>query len=364
MSFSQNYLYSLQPIPIFNEKVRLSLSKQRIIQKNLVHFQGFPDSLYNEVLLLSPEYLGQYGNIRKIVLVSKEDKVSHKKVNSAYITFETNEQAAYCILCLDSIKINGQMVRAFFGTTKYCYHFLSNYQCFNKEKCMFLHHMAEPSDIIDENTKFGYNEHINLAKKIVGFGSLQSKYYVANNSYAPISTVFPNIKSIYSKEDSTTKNIIHLRQNSNLSNNSTNNSSNRSNTRNMSESSSKEKDKNSNKSLKDKININFTNNSDDFNDDNDNNDDDDDETSFDCFTSRKKSRFFNSINIGFNDDYIYGSKNLTYIVNNLCRRMAFFNYFKKFNQSEFIKSLEINYCLNLYKETKDNEIKLLLENTF
>jgi hypothetical protein len=364
MSFSQNYLYSLQPIPIFNEKVRLSLSKQRIIQKNLVHFQGFPDSLYNEILLLSPEYLGQYGNIRKIVLVSKEDKVSHKKVNSAYITFETNEQAAYCILCLDSIKINGQMVRAFFGTTKYCYHFLSNYQCFNKEKCMFLHHMAEPSDIIDENTKFGYNEHINLAKKIVGFGSLQSKYYVANNSYAPISTVFPNIKSIYSKEDSTTKNIIHLRQNSNLSNNSTNNSSNRSNTRNMSESSSKEKDKNSNKSLKDKININFTNNSDDFNDDNDNNDDDDDETSFDCFTSRKKSRFFNSINIGFNDDYIYGSKNLTYIVNNLCRRMAFFNYFRKFNQSEFIKSLEINYCMNLYKETNDNEIKLLFDNNF
>ena len=362
MSFSQNYLYSLQPIPIFSEKVRLSLSKQRIIQKNLVHFQGFPDSLYNEILLLSPEYLGQYGNIRKIVLVSKDDKVSHKKVNSAYITFETNEQAAYCILCLDSMKINGQLVRAFFGTTKYCYHFLSNYHCFNKEKCMFLHHMAEPSDIIDENTKFGYNEHINLAKKIVGFGSLQSKYYVANNNYAPISTVFPNIKSIYSKEDSITKNIIHLRQNSNLSNNSTNNSSNRSNTRNMSESSSKEKDKNSNKSLKDKININFNNNSDDFNDDNDN--DDDNETSFDCFTCRKKSRFFNNINIGFNDDYIYGSKNLTYIVNNLCRRMAFFNYFKKFNQSEFIKSLEINYCLNLYKETKDNEIKLLLENTF
>ena len=360
MSFSQNYLYSLQPIPLFNEKVRLSLSKQRIIQKNLVHFQGFPDSLYNEVLLLSPEYLGQYGNIRKIVLVSKEDKASHKKVNSAYITFETNEQAAYCILCLDSIKINGQIVRAFFGTTKYCYHFLNNYQCFNKEKCMFLHHMAEASDIIDENTKFGYNEHINLAKNIVGFGSLQSKYYVSNNSYAQISTVLPNIKSIYSKEDGATKNIIHLRQNSNLSNNSTNNSSNRSNTRNISESSSKEKDKNSNKSLKDLININFNNNSDEFNEDND----DDNKTSFDCFISRKKSRFFNNINIGFNDDYIYESKNLNYIVNNLCRRMAFFNYFRKFNQSEFIKSLEINYCMNLYKETNDNEIKLLLENKF
>lgn len=355
MSFSQNFLYSLQPLPMFNEKVRLSLSKQRIIQKNLVHFQGFPDSLYNEILLLSPEYLGQYGQIRKIVLVSKEDKASHKKVNSAYITFETNEQAAYCILCLDSIKINGQLVRAFFGTTKYCYHFLNNYQCFNKEKCMFLHYMAEPSDIIDENTKFGYNEHINLAKKIVGFGSLQSKYYVSNNSYGLISTVLPNIRSIYSKDDNITKNIIHVRHNSNLSNNSTNNSSNRSNTRNMSESSSKEKDKNSNKNLKDIIN---------FNNNSDNDYDDDNETEFDCFSSRKKSRFFNNINIGYNDDYKYQSKNLIYIVNNLCRRMSFFNYFRKFNQGEFIKSLEINYCMNVYKKTKDNEIKLLLDNKF
>lgn len=355
MSFSQNFLYSLQPLPMFNEKVRLSLSKQRIIQKNLVHFQGFPDSLYNEILLLSPEYLGQYGQIRKIVLVSKEDKASHKKVNSAYITFETNEQAAYCILCLDSIKINGQLVRAFFGTTKYCYHFLNNYQCFNKEKCMFLHYMAEPSDIIDENTKFGYNEHINLAKKIVGFGSLQSKYYVSNNSYGLISTVLPNIRSIYSKDDSITKNITHVRRNSNLSNNSTNNSSNRSNTRNMSESSSKEKDKNSNKNLKDIIN---------FNNNSDNDYDDDNETEYDCFSSKKKSRFFNNINIGYNDDYIYQSKNLIYIVNNLCRRMSFFNYFKKSNQGEFIKSLEINYCMNAYKETKDNEIKLLLDNKF
>lgn len=355
MSFSQNFLYSLQSLPMFNEKVRLSLSKQRIIQKNLVHFQGFPDSLYNEILLLSPEYLGQYGHIRKIVLVSKEDKASHKKVNSAYITFETNEQAAYCILCLDSIKINGQLVRAFFGTTKYCYHFLNNYQCFNKEKCMFLHYMAEPSDIIDENTKFGYNEHINLAKKIVGFGSLQSKYYVSNNSYGLISTVLPNIRSIYSKDDNITKNIIHVRHNSNLSNNSTNNSSNRSNTRNMSESSSKEKDKNSNKNLKDIIN---------FNNNSDNDYDDDNETEYDCFSSKKKSRFFNNINIGYNDDYIYQSKNLIYIVNNLCRRTSFFNYFKKFNQGEFIKSLEINYCMNVYKETKDNEIKLLLDNKF
>ena len=32
---------------------------------------------------------------------------------------------------------------------------------------MFIHTLAEPSDIIDENTKFGFNDHIKLAKKII-----------------------------------------------------------------------------------------------------------------------------------------------------------------------------------------------------
>ena len=93
----QVYPYDFQ----FIQEIRLTLLKQRIIQKNLVHFQGFPDYLFNENLLISPEYLGQYGTIIKIVLASKEDKASNKKVNSAYITFETKEQAAYCILTLD-----------------------------------------------------------------------------------------------------------------------------------------------------------------------------------------------------------------------------------------------------------------------
>ena len=47
------------------------LSKCRIIQKNLVHFYGFPDYLYKKEILISPEYFGQYGVITKIVLVSK-----------------------------------------------------------------------------------------------------------------------------------------------------------------------------------------------------------------------------------------------------------------------------------------------------
>ena len=352
MSFLQTYPYIFQQSQLFNHELRLSLSKQRIIQKNLVHFQGFPDSLYNENLLLSPEYLGQYGSISKIVLVSKEDKKTHKKINSAYITFETKEQAAYCILSIDSIKIDDNIVRAFFGTTKYCNHFINNYRCFNEEKCMFLHHIAEPSDIIDENTKFGYNDHIKLAKKIISYGSPQSKYYIFHNNFFNKKTILPNIKTIYDKGESDSNNINHRRNLSNLSNNSTsNNSSNRSNNLNSSKSSTQESEKidenNSNENIIDENNLNCSN-----------------DCNFDCFKSEKKSRFFNNINNENNLYDTYESKNIIYIVNNLCKRMSFFNYSKNNNQTKLLKELEINYCINLYKKTNDNEIKLLLEQKF
>ena len=351
--FLPKYNYLNQQFPLFNENIKLFLSKQRIIQKNLVHLLGFPDSMYNENLLLSPEYLGQYGTITKISLVSKEDKGTNQKMNSAYITFETSLQAAYCILTIDSIKLNNQTVRAFFGTTKYCIHFINNYRCFNQDKCMFLHQIADHSDIIDENTKFGYNEHINLAKKIVGYGTIQSKYYVLKNNYSRTKTVLPNIKTIYEKDDNYITKISHKRNSSNISNSSTsNNSFNISNNRHSSESSSKEEEKNElNKDAVNKKNLENINI--DLNDD----------TSFERFKSGKKSRFFNYI-YSENDSYNpYESENLFYIVNNICERMSFFNYFKKFN-AKLIKELEINFCYELYKKTNDNEIKLLLENKF
>ena len=349
--------YSIQyPSSLLTEKSIITLSKQRIIQKNLVHFQGFPDSLYDKQLLLSPEYFGQYGNIIKIVLVSKEDKIVKKKTNSAYLTFETKEQAAYCILSVDSIIIENYLVRAFFGTTKYCTHFLNNYHCFNEEKCMFLHHIAEASDIINENTKFGYNDHIKLAKKIIGYGSIQSKCYIVNNC-SKIKTILPNIKNLYNKEDTIiTKNIKnnnHRRNISNSSNNSTdNNSFNRSNNRTISISPSKEETSKNNSS---EI-INYDNNNNIIKDDlNVNN------QSF--FGSEKKSRFFNNINQN-NDGKAYESKNLSYIINNLFKRNLFFNQFKNNKQLPSLKELEFDYCLKIYQKTNDNDIKLLLENNF
>ena len=171
-------------------------SKIRIIQKNLVHFLGFPDSLLDQKLLYSNEYFGQFGTIIKIMIVSKIDEISNKKSNSAYITFSNNEEAAYAILSIDSIIIDGNLVRAFFGTTKYCVHFLNNVECYNKDKCMFLHYLADENDMIGINSKFGYSEHIKLAKKIINYGSIENRNFIFNLNLS-FKTILPNVKNIY-----------------------------------------------------------------------------------------------------------------------------------------------------------------------
>ena len=334
---------------IISKKSIISLSKQRIIQKNLVHFQGFPDSLYNQEILSSKEYFGQYGHIIKIVLVSKEDKIQKRKSNSAYLTFENEEQAAYCILAVDSIKINNHIVRAFFGTTKYCTHFLNNFKCFNEDKCMFMHHMANPADIIDENTKFNYNDHIKLAKKIIDYENEKNKRNVLNKTFK-FKSILPNIKYIYSKEkidiylqDSKEciNNNHHFRQNSNSSNNSTaNNSLNKSNNRTLSHSpKNKENNKNKNETQINNLKLNI----------------------FDS-KSKNKSRFFDIYDNIENTNQ--ENKNLFYIANSLLNRKIFFEQFKDYNKEISFEKLEKDLCKKLYEKTKDEKIKSLLENKF
>ena len=102
----------------------------------------------------------------KIVLSCKINPDNNKKVYSAYITYSNEREAAYAILCVDSLLIEGKIIRAFFGTTKYCKSFLNNSECQNLNKCLFLHQLINDKDlIIDNNSVFSYDEHLNLSKK-------------------------------------------------------------------------------------------------------------------------------------------------------------------------------------------------------
>ena len=72
------------------------------------------------------------------------------------------------VLCVDSLLIHGKIIRVFFGTNKYCNNFLDNKKCPKAHKCMFIHRLATDKDIIiNDDLNFSYNDHINLAKKIL-----------------------------------------------------------------------------------------------------------------------------------------------------------------------------------------------------
>ena len=186
---------------IFSKNEILSLSKIRIIKKNLVHVHGFPPSLANTEKLSQIEYFGQYGKIQKILLSSKINSETNKKTYSVYITYSNEKEASYAILAVDSLLIEGKLIRVFFGTTKYCNYFLNNSYCPNEEKCMFLHKLVKDKDvIIDNNTIFSYNEHLNLAKKIIQFSNPETKKRIMNLP-KPENTVFPNIEFIFLNED-------------------------------------------------------------------------------------------------------------------------------------------------------------------
>ena len=184
------------------------LSRLRIIKKNLIHIHGIPKSIAIINLLKSEEYLGQYGTIIKFIMKYKINDDTKQKAYSAYITYSNELEASIAILCIDCLLIEGKIVRAFFGTTNYCNHFLKNGICPNSDNCMYLHDFNDDKNkniIIDknDNTAFSYQEHLNLAKKIITASNLKTKYLLEKNQKMQKSkkNIFPNIDFIFLNEE-------------------------------------------------------------------------------------------------------------------------------------------------------------------
>jgi CCR4-NOT transcription complex subunit 4 len=53
------------------------------------------------------------------------------------------------ILAIDNVEIDDHILRASFGTTKYCSFFLKNCDCPNKD-CLYMHNLADENDIINK----------------------------------------------------------------------------------------------------------------------------------------------------------------------------------------------------------------------
>lgn len=125
---------------------RAKLVKYRVIQRDLVYVIGIPVDIAKEELLEKYEYFGQYGPIKKIVVNNQNIHTGNfRPTVSAYITFENIEDAQECIYSLESFSINGHLLKASFGTSKYCSSFLCGQKC-NNPDCMYLHQNGNPED--------------------------------------------------------------------------------------------------------------------------------------------------------------------------------------------------------------------------
>ena len=319
---------------IFSQEDFKVLSKLRIIQKNLVHVQGFPDSIADKNLLSQPEYFGQFGKICKLVIVSKEDEVSKKKSNSAYITFSCKEEAAYSILAIDSIMLDGHIVRAFFGTSKYCIHFLNNVECYSREKCMFLHSLANENDILGAGSKFGYSEHIKLAKEIINYNSQKTRHYIMN-MVIPFRTILPNIKSIYAKDAS-------ININNNMSNNiGSSKGINEADIKHIMNNKSMNS-YNSNNRVQTK---DYSNNN-----------------SIVLFKYKDKSLFFNDKSNNKKSKDV--NENIPDTILNLIDELFLrFPFFKQFDKFLSLKKYELGYCKSKYQNINDSWFDFIFKNT-
>ena len=134
----------------FNTDSITELSQSRIITKNLVYVIGLSQNIASKETLIKYEYFGQYGHIVKIVINKKKAYNQNNPYGpsySGYVTYSKPSEASIAILALDNTVVDNHLIRASFGTTKYCSFYLKNMECTNKD-CLFLHKKASESDII------------------------------------------------------------------------------------------------------------------------------------------------------------------------------------------------------------------------
>lgn len=123
---------------------RRHLHNYRVVQRNLVYVLGLPASWGSEELLRRAEYFGQYGKINKVVIHRGHSSNTGGTI-SAYITFAHKEDAKASIYALDGHCVEDHLLRASFGTTKYCNNFIRNVPCNNPE-CVYLHELGDDDD--------------------------------------------------------------------------------------------------------------------------------------------------------------------------------------------------------------------------
>ncbi|KAL4478358.1 hypothetical protein ABPG72_009594 [Tetrahymena utriculariae] len=160
-----------------------NLQEQRIIQTNLVFLNGLDAKHCKEEVLKKKQYMGQYGNVKKVILKQE----GNKDLNSVgvYVSYSSPNEASIAILALDQFELDSKPLRAFYGSTKYCNSFLSSQQCIKKD-CPYLHEKAKEHTFYkDQRFYINYKE---IALKIVN-----QKISFYNNYSSVQNPIFPDV---------------------------------------------------------------------------------------------------------------------------------------------------------------------------
>ena len=206
------------------------LSESRIITKNLVYVIGLSASLANKEKLIKYEYFGQYGTIIKIVVNKNKaynQNSPHGPSYSAYVTYSKPNEASIAILSLDETSIDYHLIKASFGTTKYCSYFLKGCECTNKD-CVFLHSFADENEIIKRgdlnvNKTIFANQHV-IAIKIADIFNPEVKSKILGSKR--VRTVFPPPYTLYKSKYVLENSPSYQNYNNNINHNVYNNNKN------------------------------------------------------------------------------------------------------------------------------------------
>lgn len=191
---------------------RRHLMEIRVIQKNLVYVIGISARIASETVLKEPSFFGQFGKVVKIVVNRRNtgaplpaDRAANSGATttsgSAYVTYARAEDAVRAIAHVDGSVFDGRILRATYGTTKYCSFFLRGVNCPNPG-CMYLHEEGESTDsYTKEELSSGYRggpgsllfRKMHLHSNLVDKSEITSLRQFGSVMYRPLS---PSVKVI------------------------------------------------------------------------------------------------------------------------------------------------------------------------
>ncbi|CEF65047.1 CCR4-NOT transcription complex subunit 4 [Strongyloides ratti] len=108
------------------------LSAYRVLQKNLVYIIGLSHKYTDQDAVKKCDHFSKYGKIIKVVVgqpLVPPTAYTTQTTFTAYITYAKVEQALSCIVGVNNTILDGRMLKASLGTTKYCSNFLRNVVC-------------------------------------------------------------------------------------------------------------------------------------------------------------------------------------------------------------------------------------------